>query len=103
MNDLIKEILEHQSLFPESEVCGLVLENGKAWPLTNVSKDKNLFFFDPCELYEVFVGMNPKAIYHTHVVGDTTPSEFDKLTAKTCALPMLIIDKDGNYFTYDES
>lgn len=106
MNNLIKEILEHQSLFPMSEVCGLVVESkdgDKAWPLTNISENKNMFFFDPVELYEVFVGMNPKAVYHTHIIGDTTPSEFDKLTAETCALPMLIVDQNGNYFTYDAS
>lgn len=103
--NIIKQILEHQKIHPDKEVCGFIIEQGgvkRAWPLCNVSKENNVFVLDPRETYRVFVAMNPLAIYHTHVQGDTTPSEFDKTTRNLACLPMWIVDMKGNLNIYDE-
>lgn len=102
--NIIKQILEHQKIHPDKEVCGFIIEqNGakRAWPMTNVSNEKDFFVLDPRETYRVFVAMNPVALYHTHVIGDTTPSEFDKKTCELACLPMWIIDQNGNLNIYD--
>lgn len=105
-SELIKDILEHQKIHPKKEVCGFIIEQGgqkKVWPLSNISKENDLFVLDPRETYNVFVAMHPIAIYHTHINGDTTPSEFDKKTNRLACLPMWIIDQQGNLNIYDEN
>lgn len=103
--NIIKQILEHQKVHPDKEVCGFIIEQGgekRAWPLTNISPNKDVFVFDPRETYSVFVAMNPLAIYHTHIEGDTTASEFDKRAKNLTCLPMWIVDQQGNLNIYDQ-
>lgn len=102
---LVKDILDQQALFPNKEICGFVLDIGgdkKIWPVKNVSDNDDVFVFDSEESYQAFVSLSPVGIYHTHVQGDTTPSEFDKRTAELTCLPMYIVDKEGNLEIYDK-
>lgn len=103
---IIDGIMEHQASKPDKEVCGFIIEqDGRkfCWPMTNITDDDDFFILDPRQTYEVFVSMNPIAVYHTHPKGDHTPSDLDKRTAKLACLPMWIVDKDGNLNIYDEN
>jgi proteasome lid subunit RPN8/RPN11 len=96
--DIISQILEHQKAHPQKEVCGFIVEVGgkkRAWPLSNVSEDNNTFILDPQETYNVFVAMNPVAVYHTHLLDDITPSEFDKKAKDLSCLPLWIVNQKG--------
>ncbi len=94
----IKESLQFfitSSLFsPKVEVCGLLgTKDGEYFPrmMKNKHSDpQNHFSIDPLEYLRFSQEFELVAVFHSHVVGDSQPSDFDKVNSENTVIPFLI-------------
>lgn len=65
----------------------------------NFAKDRvNSFLIDPL----IFIKYKIKYIVHSHIIGPSTPSQKDKVSAKECCIPFLIYSlKDDDFTLYE--
>jgi proteasome lid subunit RPN8/RPN11 len=79
-------LLEQARRDPTQECCGLLAGRGdvitKAFPAPNALQSDTAFEIAPAELFRIFRAMRAKGlahlgIYHSHPVGDNTPSARD--------------------------
>jgi len=94
----IKEALQYfktQSLFaPTVEICGLLGKSGENYIpviLKNKHSDpKNYFAIDPLEYLKFSRENEMVAVFHSHCIGDSQPSDFDKANSENTEMPFLI-------------
>ena len=90
--DFLKKLSESNLL---TELCGLIgLTQEKKIvykKMQNISKNPDQFFsIDPYE-YLIFIkNYECLAVFHSHLVGDESPSEFDVKTSENCCYPFII-------------
>lgn len=93
-----KEVLQffiNSSLFsPKVEVCGLLgIKGGEYFPqmLKNKHTDpQNHFSIDPLEYLRFSQEFELVAVFHSHVVGDSQASDFDRVNSDNTMIPFLI-------------
>jgi len=84
------------------EVCGFVGWNDAGYIATVEKNDaadpKNFFAINPAS-YLMFAQENDMlAIFHSHIMGDETPSEFDIKMAEACCIPFVIYSLNSKKF-----
>ena len=77
INSLLPEIHKYLELHYPKEACGVITENLKWIPITNVSENKDQFEMDSKEYIRVAVTDKIKAIVHSHIDISAEPSEVD--------------------------
>lgn len=98
--DIINQIKDHQSEFPDKEVVGFIIQDDKCWPMVNIAENPDTFCLDPTESKNVFSLMAPKAMYHTHLNEGVEASNFDLNCIDYSQLPMVIVNNKGEFSTY---
>lgn len=99
INDFIVNACNEQAA---QEVCGFVGYNGSEYVATIEKNDavdpKNFFVINPVS-YLMFAENNDMlAIFHSHIVGDETPSEFDVKMSEACCVPFVIYSLNSKKF-----
>lgn len=84
------------------EVCGFIGWNGSEYVATVEKNDaidpKNFFVINPAS-YLMFTQDNDMlAIFHSHIIGDETPSEFDIKMSEACCIPFVIYSLNTKKF-----
>ena len=84
------------------EVCGFIGYNGSEYVATVEKNDavdpKNFFAISPVS-YLMFAENNDMlAVFHSHAVGDETPSEFDVKMSEACCIPFVIYSLNTKKF-----
>ena len=86
----IKESLSQQAI----EICGFLGEkNGEYFPVIIKNKHSNpreQFSIDPLEYLKFCREHEMVAVFHSHVIGDCSASEFDKVNSDNTLIPFLI-------------
>lgn len=99
INDFIVNACNEQAA---QEVCGFVGYNGSEYVATIEKNDavdpKNFFMINPVS-YLMFAENNDMlAVFHSHIVGDETPSEFDVKMSEACCVPFMIYSLNTKKF-----
>lgn len=89
------QYFKNQALFCQTmEICGLLGRKDSDYTpriLKNKHSDpKNHFAIDPLEYLKFVQEFEPVAVFHSHIMGDSQPSEFDKINSENTLLPFLI-------------
>lgn len=84
------------------EVCGFIGYSGSEYVATVEKNDavdpKNFFAINPVS-YLMFAENNDMlAVFHSHAVGDETPSEFDVKMSEACCIPFVIYSLNTKKF-----
>lgn len=94
ISDILNEIQKVSHTFPASEICGFIgKSNGKYhFQISkNISKEPaKLFALDPLAFLLFKNEHEIVAIFHSHILGDEKPSEFDIKMSEVCCLPFMI-------------
>lgn len=106
----IKEALQffiNSSLFsPKVEVCGLLgIKDDEYFPrmMKNKHSDpQNHFSIDPLEYLKFSQEFELVAVFHSHIVGDSQPSDFDKVNSENTVVPFLIYSLPEKKFSLFE-
>jgi proteasome lid subunit RPN8/RPN11 len=93
------------SLF--AELCGLVgldeNDNIVYKKMQNRSKSPEAYFLiDPFDYLSFMKNYRILVIYHTHLYGDSSPSDFDEKTSENCCFPFLIYSVTTEKFSIYE-
>jgi proteasome lid subunit RPN8/RPN11 len=107
--DKVKEfIIKHSDLNLNSEICGFLGYDifDKAYVAhieKNLAKDVSSYFLiDPNNYLKFKNDYDIIAVFHSHIVGDETFSEFDiKMSELTC-VPFLVFSINSRKFNYYE-
>jgi len=96
--DIIEKI-QVMAALQRKEICGVVLKDNTIIPIKNVSSSHNTFVFDKREWFTL---LNTKpdilCIYHSHLNGNTEPSETDLNCQNIIMYDFLIVA--GNDWSY---
>lgn len=84
------------------EVCGFIGYSDSEYIATVEKNDsvdpKNFFIINPAS-YLMFAENNDMlAVFHSHIVGDETPSEFDVKMSEACCIPFVIYSLNSKKF-----
>jgi proteasome lid subunit RPN8/RPN11 len=113
-SDLLKFLKENSEKNLFTELCSLVGVDKKGNYINkfmqNRSKDPGLYFcIDPYDYLLFQKEYSLLFIFHSHLVGDEQPSEFDCKTSENCCYPFVIYSictekfciYEPNYKSYD--
>ena len=93
---ILSQIAKEASLSPNLEICGFLgydeeMERFVWQREPNSSPDPHNFFcIDPFNYLEFQENYEIIAVFHSHVIGNAKPSEFDIKMSSTSCLPFLI-------------
>lgn len=78
-----------------AELCSMVGMNSSNQivykQMQNRSKNPEQYFIiDPYDYLSFIKNYKPFGVFHSHLVGDENPSEFDKKTSESCCLTFII-------------
>lgn len=95
IRDLITFLRKESNCSLMAELCCLIGINQNKnivyRQMQNRSKDpSNYFMIDPYDYLSFINNYTCLCIFHSHLVGDEKPSEFDKKTSENCCYPFLI-------------
>lgn len=98
----IKQDIINESLKKDEEVCGFIVnDNGivKIYPIENKSTDKEVYFVIPAKEYlYVEKKFEILGVYHSHIFGNSEPSEMDKKMSEATCYPFVIYSKEDKNF-----
>ena len=77
INPLLPEIYKHLESYYPLEACGVITEDLKWFPVTNVSEKDNQFEMDTQEFIKIAISNKIKAVVHSHIDISAEPSEID--------------------------
>lgn len=84
------------------EVCGFIGWNSPEYVATVEQNDavdpKNFFAINPASYLMFASDYDMLAIFHSHIVGDENPSEFDIKMAEACCVPFVIYSLNTKKF-----
>ncbi len=86
---------KNQSLFCRTmEICGFLGEKNGEYTARIVknkhSNPKDYFSIDPLDMLKFTREFNMVAIFHSHLIGDSSMSDFDKVNSDNTLFPFLI-------------
>lgn len=85
---------EQSMLCRAMEICGFLGEKGGEYSCKIVKNKhqnpKEYFSIDPMESLRFSRSHNMVAVFHSHIVGDCSPSSFDKVNSDNTLYPFLI-------------
>lgn len=102
--DALGEIKRHCSSTPLMEICGFLGYDPKKRKYIvqlekNCSSDpKNYFAIDALKYLLFKQKYILAAVYHSHIVGDEKPSEFDIKMSENCCIPFLVYGLNTDKF-----
>ena len=93
--DLLSFLKEEADCSLFAELCALIGLNEKSEivyrKMQNRSKNPEVYFIiDPYEYLEFINDFEIISVFHSHLVGDEKPSEFDEKTSENCCLAFVI-------------
>lgn len=79
---------------PNQEIVGFLGISGNK-PFAKIAKNRapdpqNHFMVDPLEMFLFEADYEFLAIFHSHIYGDSSFSEFDSTTADNCCIPFVV-------------
>tara|TARA_R100001082_G_scaffold69265_1_gene39276 strand:- start:306 stop:629 length:324 start_codon:yes stop_codon:yes gene_type:complete len=77
INSLLPEIHKHLESHYPKEACGLITEDLKWFPITNVSEYADQFEMDSTEFIKVAISNKIRAVVHSHIDTSPKPSKID--------------------------
>jgi proteasome lid subunit RPN8/RPN11 len=84
------------------EVCGFIGYNESGYIATVEKNDaadpKNFFTINPASYLMFSENNDMLAVFHSHIVGDETPSEFDIKMAEACCIPFVVYSLNTKKF-----
>ena len=105
----ITDFIENHSYQNQSiEICGFVgysslLKKYTAQLENNTSPDpRNFFSISPSRYLNFKQNHDMVAIFHSHIMGDEKPSEFDIKMSESCCVPFLIFSINSKKFNLYE-
>lgn len=94
IEDILKEVANFCEGSLINEVCGLIGFNGEQYIFqegNNIATDpKNNFVLDPLQYLLFKSKYETIAIFHSHLIGDEEPSDFDVLMSENSCVPFCI-------------
>jgi proteasome lid subunit RPN8/RPN11 len=106
LNNILDKIKEWSCAYSHYEICGFVgfCEKEKKYILKfeeNAAADPKQFFSISALSYLLFKDQyNLMAVFHSHIIVDEEPSEFDIKMSENCCIPFLIYALNNNKFGY---
>jgi proteasome lid subunit RPN8/RPN11 len=99
----LNKIKDHCILNPFAEICGFLgYDSTSRKYIVQLEKNnspdpKNFFSIDPLNYLIFKQKYILAAVFHSHIIGDERPSEFDIKTSENCCVPFLIygLNTDG--------
>jgi proteasome lid subunit RPN8/RPN11 len=80
------------ALSPSKEICGVIGGDDLIYEFTNIAGNPYSFLFHPKEWVKFkSLGVGIKAVYHSHLNGDTTPSQADLDNIKRLGFRSVIV------------
>lgn len=103
IKSLLAEIQKAAELSASREICGFVGYDEDGFyifqPEKNISQDpQNYFSMDPYNFLKFKERHGLLAVFHSHVVGDAKPSDFDIKQAGFSCVPFLIYSINSKKF-----
>ena len=99
IRDFIVNSCVHQSA---QEVCGFIGWHNDKYIATVEKNDaidpKNFFVINPASFLMFAEDYDMLAIFHSHIIGDETPSEFDIKMSEACCIPFIIYSLNTKKF-----
>ena len=103
--DCIKKICEICSKTKSTEICGFVGKKDDVFVVEeckNVAEDKtNYFAIDPIDYLMFKNDYDLIFVFHSHIIGDEEPSEFDIIMSENSCVPFFIhctVNKKNNIY-----
>jgi len=95
LNFIQKLIKTHAEYEKDNECCGLIglnnLKEIQVVPCENTHFDKKKHFeISPKSFIEKSKGLDVVSVYHSHVISEPNPSEYDKVSSENWCLPFYI-------------
>ena len=106
LNFIQKLIKTHANYEENQECCGLIGLNQfkeiQVIPCENTHVDKvRCFEISPKAFIEKSEGIDVVSIYHSHIISEARPSEYDKMSSENWCLPFYIYSvKTDNFFLH---
>jgi len=104
LNDIPERILSNiknlSHLNSDEEVCGIIYnKNQEVMECQNISNNKsNSFCIDPC----IFIEYDVSVVFHSHIMGSSSPSCWDMNSSRKINLPYLIYSlRDKDFYLYN--
>lgn len=105
----ITDFIKNESCKNKSmEICGFIgySEYDKKYiakiEKNTASDPKNFFSINPIRYLYFKQDFNIIAIFHSHIIGDEMPSEFDIKMSENCCVPFMIFSINSNKFYFYE-
>jgi proteasome lid subunit RPN8/RPN11 len=101
-------IKENSHLHCKNEICGFIGwdEEDKKFIVSiekNQAEDpKNFFMISPASYYMFANKYDMLGIFHSHIVGDEQPSEFDVKMSEACCVPFIVYSLNTEKFNIYE-
>jgi proteasome lid subunit RPN8/RPN11 len=95
LKDLISFLKKESNYSLMAELCSLIgIDKNKNIvyrQMQNRSKEPNNYFMiDPYDYLSFINNYSCLCVFHSHLIGDEKPSEFDQKTSENCCYPFLI-------------
>lgn len=99
IRDFIVNACNHQA---NQEVCGFIGWDHPEYIATVEKNDatdpKNFFAINPASYLMFASDYDMLAIFHSHIIGDESPSEFDIKMSEACCIPFVIYSLNTKKF-----
>lgn len=102
--EALSEIKNHCVVNPSVEICGFLgYDNNKRKYIVQLEKNcspdpRNFFAVDPLRYLLFKQKYTLAAVYHSHIIGDEKPSEFDIKMSENCCIPFLVYGLNTDKF-----
>ncbi len=108
INTIKDFIANHSFQNPYIEICGFVgfdeLNNTYVTQIEkNIAQDpKNFFAISPVRYLNFKNNYSILGVFHSHIIGDENPSEFDVKMSEACCVPFIIFSINSKKFSIYE-
>jgi proteasome lid subunit RPN8/RPN11 len=105
---IVSFIKENSHLYCSNEICGFIgWDDEEQKFVVSIEKNqaedpRNFFMISPSSYYQFAYKYDMLGIFHSHIIGDEQPSEFDIKMSEACCLPFLIYSLNTKNFNIYE-
>lgn len=102
--DALDKIKDHCLVHPFMEICGFLgYDSAKKKYIVQLEKNcsndpKNFFAIDALKYLLFKQKYTLAAVFHSHIIGDEKPSEFDIKMSENCCIPFLVYGLNTDKF-----
>lgn len=100
--DVLSQLYKMAAASPHKEICGVLTQDLEVIPIRNIARVNHHFILHRGDWFRLLNRLKEErrpvlAVYHSHIDGDTTPSEADIQASKRTGYDYLIITAGGKY------